>query len=131
MVIKLETELITIAEAARLLKVSAITIRRWLKQGRLQAYRLGPRHIRIYRADLNGVLTPVADEDGSIVKEILTGQGRLEVQPPSEEQVKQRLEAIADSEELIEQMLARRKGKPLPPSWPLIRQAREERSRRL
>ena len=49
-------DLLTRAEAAKLLKVSPVTISRWLKQGRLPAYRLGPRAVRIRRADLEGLL---------------------------------------------------------------------------
>src|SRR5712691_8866958 len=44
----LGAELFTVAEAAKLLKVSTTTLHRWLKQGRLHAYRVGPRAVRVH-----------------------------------------------------------------------------------
>ena len=52
----MDGDLLTIPEAAAALKVSPVTIARWLKQGRLQAYRMGPRAVRIRREDLTEVL---------------------------------------------------------------------------
>lgn len=129
MMIETETDLLTISEAAKLLKISTVTIHRWLKQGRLPAYQVGPRYIRIRRQDLAKVLTPVARREGEAMTEVMPV--RTTVRPLTEKQVQQRLEAIKQSEALIERMRARRGGKPLPSSWRLIRQAREERSRDL
>ena len=47
-----DLDLLTIAEAAKLLKVSTITVHRWLKGGRLPAHHLGPKTVRIRRIDL-------------------------------------------------------------------------------
>jgi excisionase family DNA binding protein len=54
----LGTDLLTLPEAAKLLKVSTVTLGRWLKDGRLPAYRVGPRAVRIRRQDLDAMLTP-------------------------------------------------------------------------
>ncbi|MDP9370239.1 MAG: helix-turn-helix domain-containing protein, partial [Chloroflexota bacterium] len=54
----LDGDLLTMAEAAEALKVSQVTVARWLKQGRLPSYRLGPRAVRIRRADLASALSP-------------------------------------------------------------------------
>ena len=54
----MDGDLLTIPEAAAALKVSPVTIARWLKQGRLPAYRMGPRAVRIRRDDLTEVLKP-------------------------------------------------------------------------
>lgn len=48
-----------VAEAARFLGVSETTIWRWIKQQRLPAYRVGPKTIRIKRADLEALPAPV------------------------------------------------------------------------
>ncbi|MFN8558270.1 MAG: helix-turn-helix domain-containing protein [Dehalococcoidia bacterium] len=40
-------DLLTLAEAARLLRVSRITVHRWVQRGRLPSYRVGPKAIRI------------------------------------------------------------------------------------
>jgi excisionase family DNA binding protein len=37
-----DLDLLTLKEAATLLKVSVVTLRRWIKQGRLPAYHVGP-----------------------------------------------------------------------------------------
>jgi excisionase family DNA binding protein len=130
-----DPDLLTMAEAAKLLKVSTVTLKRWLKQGRLPAYHAGPRAIRIRRADLAKVLTPVAGpvagEEVSNVKASHPIHTQLPVAPPTAEEVRERLAAIEEAQELRAQMLARRGGKPLSPSWKIIREAREERSRRL
>jgi excisionase family DNA binding protein len=47
-------ELLTVAEAARLLKVTPHTIYRWIGQGRLRALRYSRRVLRVRRSDLEG-----------------------------------------------------------------------------
>ena len=53
-----DNDLLTVPEAATVLKVSPVTVSRWLRQGRLPAYRLGPRAVRIRRSDLTAVFSP-------------------------------------------------------------------------
>lgn len=50
---------ISIAEAAELKSVQPLTIRRWIQQGKLRAFRYGPRTIRIRLADLEAMATEV------------------------------------------------------------------------
>lgn len=52
-------EFLTIADAARLLRVSIPTVKRWIGEGRLPACRVGPRTVRIRRRDLETSLKPV------------------------------------------------------------------------
>ena len=132
MAIEVDTEWLTIPEAADLLKISTVTLHRWLKQGRLPAYHVGPRYVRIRRQDLASVFTPVSKattEDESRAARVVHDQNT--VKPLTEEEVRRRLKAIEQCEALTERMRARRGGKALPSSWRLIRQAREERSRHL
>ncbi|MGB3229584.1 MAG: helix-turn-helix domain-containing protein [Mycobacterium sp.] len=49
----------TIKAAAEHLGVDPKTVRRWISQGRLTAYRVGPRLIRIDRASLLKLARPV------------------------------------------------------------------------
>ncbi|MGW5854937.1 MULTISPECIES: helix-turn-helix domain-containing protein [Micrococcus] len=53
------TNQLTIAEAADRLQVSAVTVRRMIARGELNAYRYGPRLIRIDPADLLALREPV------------------------------------------------------------------------
>lgn len=52
-------EYYTVPEAARLLSVSPSTIWRWIKSGKLTAYRVGERSIRISHRDLESVISPI------------------------------------------------------------------------
>ena len=52
-------ELLTVKETARLLRVSPITVRRYIASGRLPAERVG-RGIRVRREAIEGFVTPVA-----------------------------------------------------------------------
>lgn len=61
----MDEDLLTIPEAAAALKVSPVTVARWLKQGRLPAYRMGPRAVRIRRDDLLVVLKPSGHATGA------------------------------------------------------------------
>ena len=54
-----EREFYTAAEAARELDVSRTTIWRWIGEGRLVAYRVGGRTLRIRREDVKRALRPV------------------------------------------------------------------------
>jgi len=50
--VRLEDELLTVAEAAALLKVTRHTIYRWITEGRLPAVRYSRRVLRLRREDL-------------------------------------------------------------------------------
>jgi excisionase family DNA binding protein len=47
-----DSDLLSVREAAALLKFSTATIKRYLKSGRLPGYQVGPRAIRIRKQDL-------------------------------------------------------------------------------
>lgn len=121
-----DLDLLTIAEAAKMLKVSTVTLRRWIKQGRILAYHVGPRKVRIKRSDLTKAFTPTYQEEVSAVKEFIPA-----IQPLTEEEVARGLRAMQEADAVIEAIRSRRQGKPLSSSAPIIRQAREERSKQL
>ena len=57
---EMQNELFSVKEAAEFLGVSESTIRRYISDGRLLAYRLGNgRLIRIKRQDLEKLLSPI------------------------------------------------------------------------
>lgn len=50
---------ITLAEAAEHLGVSSRTVRRYITEGRLAGYRVGPRLVKVKRVDLDDLMRPI------------------------------------------------------------------------
>lgn len=50
---------ITTREACEYLHLHRVTLQRWVKEGRVRAYRLGGRDLRFRKADLEALLAPV------------------------------------------------------------------------
>ena len=49
----------TVPQVAADLQVGERTVRRYVSEGKLPAYRVGPRHLRIRRADVENLVTVV------------------------------------------------------------------------
>jgi excisionase family DNA binding protein len=64
-----ERTVLSVAEAAVLLGVSRSTVWRWIKSGKLPAYRVGHKTIRIKRADLEMILQPARGEEVRMERE--------------------------------------------------------------
>lgn len=120
-----DLDLLTLTEAATLLKVSVVTLRRWIKQGRLPAYHVGPRKVRINRSDLSKTFTPTNQEEVNVMPE------RIPIRPLTDAEVKEGLAAFKEADAVIEAIRERRGGQPLDSSVPLIRRARETRAKQL
>lgn len=58
-----KTDLLTVSEAAEILRVAPETVRRRVRDGSLPACRLGTRSIRIRSTDVQGLATPAAAPD--------------------------------------------------------------------
>ena len=135
----------TVAEAARKLKVSHSTVWRWIDAGKLPAYRVGPKAIRIAERDLDAVIapattatrvateTPAAKPAGAEVDahpvpgRVLTGPRTTAL---TDDEVKRRLAALERATAFRGAQLANRAGIPFSSSTELIRQTREELSDR-
>lgn len=50
---------VSIAQAAEELGLTEKTVRRYIAAGRLPAYRVGPRNVRIKTSDLESLLVPI------------------------------------------------------------------------
>jgi len=114
-----EHEYLTIAEAAALLRVSKATIRRSISSGQIPVVRIGPRNIRIRRADLDPGHAPRNDRrDPDWWKKYI-----IPSPPPrfTEEELMARIEEIND------RILEERGGIPLDDSLPYLHAARDER----
>ena len=118
--------LLTVSEAAAELRVSKPTIRRWIDAGRLRAVRLGPRTVRIRRADLRRLAQTRRSGQAMTLQELepyIVSRGGDPSRSPSE--------VMASIAAIHERILARRGGRPLPSSLRLIHEARSERDERL
>ncbi|MCC6629350.1 MAG: helix-turn-helix domain-containing protein [Chloroflexi bacterium] len=129
-------ELLTVDEAARLLKVTPTTIRRHINAGRLPAVRVG-RSVRIRQEAVEGFLTPVvpapldalAAHQESGADQI--AKNRATIPPMTDAQVQQALAAVEKMRRVQADQLARRGGAPYAPSWELLEEARDQRTREL
>ena len=122
-------EYMTVAEAATLLRVTPSTVRRWIRLGDVPAYRIGQRRVALRRADLARLITPArhaTDTKDSVVVDEPVVRRRL---TPEERQ--RGLEAMDRAEELSRRTLAERGGKLFSPSWEIINEQRDERTRQL
>lgn len=63
-------ELLTVEQAAQYLQVSQSSIRSYIRQGRLQAFRIaGKRKVLIPRAALLALLEPARPEEAAVIVE--------------------------------------------------------------
>ena len=70
-------------------------------------------------------------EEAAAMTEGMTTQCQITIKSLTDEEVERGLEALEQARVLRESILKRRKGKPLPSSWRLIRREREKRSKRI
>jgi excisionase family DNA binding protein len=124
-----DEEYLTVDEAAALLRVAASTIRRWIRQGDLPAYRIGHRRVALKRDDLNGLITPARPERNIPHYTIYTDASQIPKLTP--EAVQRGLAALERAERHNREIMARRGGKPLRSSVEIIHEMREERMRQL
>jgi len=61
----------TLKEVAEILGVSKRTVRRYIQEGYLPAYRLGDRFIKVSEKDLNEFLKPLRSEEESRVMAVV------------------------------------------------------------
>lgn len=127
-----ERDYLTVAQAAALLQVDSSTIRRWIDQGRLPAYRVGDRHLRLRRADVDRLVVPAPGGSGEDTGSSLEALRRDLMTPLTPEERRHALAAMDAAEELARQIAARYGGEPFtPPSEDIINEMREERTREL
>jgi excisionase family DNA binding protein len=124
----IKDDYVTTSEAANILGINRVTLHRWVKQGTLRAYSLGPRRVLFKRSDLSELLKPMQGE--GVDTDMEERLGRV-IQPLTEEQAQQALAAVRAGRALGDRIARRREGKPGTPSWELINKARDERAKQL
>jgi excisionase family DNA binding protein len=125
----LADDFLTIAEAARIIHVAESTIRRWIREGELPAYRIGKRRVAVRREDLAGLIGPVKSSDESKENDTAEARGLPAVRRLTSEEQQRGMETVERLKQMQQTMLAERGGKPFSPGWKLINEARDERSR--
>jgi excisionase family DNA binding protein len=122
-------QLLTASQAASLLAVHISTVRRWIKQGKLPAYRVGDKGVRVRSVDVTLLLTPLASgpEKGGRMK----AATKLVPRHLTADEQQQAFAAIEGARKLQAEIREERGGQLFPDSTELIREMREERSAEL
>jgi excisionase family DNA binding protein len=130
---QIDSEYLTVAEAAETLRVDRSTVRRWIANGDLPAYRVGPRRVRIKRDDLLHVVRSTKEETSPEPRFGMHYVGSDEElrRPLTEEERDHALAALEAGNRVREELLRQRGGVPFSPSWELINEARDERTEQL
>ena len=114
-------DFVSVSEAAQILRVSEVTLRRWIEHGRVRAYRFGPKRIRLRRADLEALVMPAREGRTAV-----TSSEALRLVPMAISQDDSGV--VTRARALQAALLEKRHGKRLPESWKDINEAREQRS---
>ena len=115
---------VTVSQAAAHFGVSQQTIWRWIDQGRLPAFRVGPKRVRIRRDDLARVIAPVVPA-GTVT--LTTRKEVLALGPLTAEERARGLLALQRLEKLGAEMVAARGGRLFSDSTEVLDELRKER----
>ena len=127
-------DLLTIAETAKLLKVTPTTVRRYVSAGQLPAFKVG-RGVRIRKEAIEDFLTPVVptrpgattQEEGGPMRAIERTSGPLRTR----EEQRQVLAAIEQGKRERAELAAKYRALLVPSSVELLEEARAQRTREL
>jgi len=115
-------QFLTVSQAARLLAVDLLTVRRWIHDGRLPAYRIGEKGVRVVLTDVLGLAIPL--QRPAQLGVYMNTLEQHETRRLTEEEQQRGLRALAEFDVFDEE-----EGTQMAPdSTELIRQMREERS---
>ncbi len=101
---RIESSYLTVGRTAKMLAVSPSTVWRWIDAGKLPAFRVGGRAIRIRKGDVAAVMHPVKH---SRREETMQMEADLFTPPTPEE--------LARRQAVVTEMLANRKGRVIAP----------------
>lgn len=128
----IEEEYLTVAEAAALLRVAPSTIRRWIREGDLPAYRLGKRRVGLKRDELSRLVKPLRSDEAPSHD---TAEGddleRIRRRKLTDEEVERGLAAMDRAERHAKELQDARGGELFPDSSEVIHRMRQERTRQL
>jgi excisionase family DNA binding protein len=122
---------LTVAEAASLLRVAPSTIRRWIREGDVPAYRLGRRRVALRRHDLSLLVKPVRVDEALSRDTADDESERIKSRTLTPEEVERGLAAMDRAERHAKELLTARGGELFPDSAEVIHRMRQERTRQL
>jgi excisionase family DNA binding protein len=111
------------------MQVAVSTVRRWIRQGELPAYRVGQRRLVIRRDDLASLIQPIRPAEDRNGVHTSDESGRI--RPLTSEEQEQGLAAMWRAELLAAQIRERRGGELLSSSIEILDEMRDEREQRL
>jgi len=120
--------LITALETARLLRVHISTVRRWIKQGKLPAYRVGGKGVRVRYGDVQKLIAPIGESQQKARR--MDKAEPFAIRPLTEEEQQRAFAAIEGARKLQDEFRAKY-GTMVPESWELLNESREERTQQL
>ncbi len=125
-------DLLTMQEAAEILKVSTVTLSRWRRQGRLPTLKIGPRAVRIRRADLDLVSQPYSGPIGSLdrPRPVATTPAPTQLVSASAPATVPVERTLARATQLRTTILTRRHGEFLDPAGDDLGRLRDKRAKR-
>lgn len=130
-----QEDFLTVPETAELLKVSAVTVSRWLKDGRLPAYKVGPRAVRIRRVDLDQLLVPAAAEGAKTAGTSTADEGARQASSAghmgAHETTDEQWAVLEEMAALRDRIGTRRKGQTFASASDDLTKARQKRRKRL
>ncbi|MGI8912894.1 MAG: excisionase family DNA-binding protein [Chloroflexota bacterium] len=119
-----------VREAAERLHVSTSTIWRWIDRGRIPAYRVGPRQVRLKVADVAACITTARPATSRQIGMVMRDEADVR-RPMSEEEHAQMRRAIEGLREAQEMIRVRFAGIELSPAHVLIEEMRDARTHQL
>ncbi len=126
MTTQLQNEFLTVAEAAAALGVSAVTVNRWIKAGRLHAHRLGSHRVGLSRSEVRDATA------GQTARPLAPGlPAQINNSPLTEDEIATQLAFIEKASALSGRIAEQHGGPFAVPSWIVIREERDIRTEQL
>ena len=108
-----DEDYVTVDEAATILRVAPSTVRRWIREGDVPAYRIGRRRVALKRGELTALVTPLR----AVPEHARDAAGDEEIRHRTltPEEIQRGLEAMDRLQQLSKEILcaARRRALPL------------------
>jgi excisionase family DNA binding protein len=120
-----DIQFVTVPQAARLLSVHVSTVRRWIHDGKLPAYRVGEKGVRVTRADVLDLASPMGT--AARKDDQKTRAEALGIRPITDQERDEAL-AAANAARLFRERLQGQYDEDGPQGWEILNESRDERT---